>query len=115
MHNRKALQQVALTFLKLGCISFGGPVAHIALMEQEIVVKKKWMYRSHFMDLVGSTNLIPGPNSTEMTMHCGYERAGKTGLFIAGTCFILPAVILTGFFAWLYKSYGQVPQLQWIL
>ena len=115
MHSGQALKQVALTFLKLGCISFGGPVAHIALMEQEIVARKKWMDRAHFMDLVGATNLIPGPNSTEMTMHCGYERAGRSGLFIAGLCFILPAVIITALIAWFYKSYGQLPQMQWIL
>lgn len=115
MSNVNALREVALTFLKLGCISFGGPAAHIALMEQEIVTKKQWINRAHFLDLVGATNLIPGPNSTEMTMHCGYERAGRTGLFVAGICFILPAVILTALFAWFYKQYGQLPQLQWVL
>lgn len=109
------LRQVALTFLKLGCISFGGPAAHIALMEQEVVAKKQWISRAHFLDLMGATNLIPGPNSTEMTMHCGYERAGRAGLFVAGTCFILPAVIITALFAWFYQRFGQLPQLQWIL
>lgn len=115
MSKANTLREVALTFLKLGCISFGGPAAHIALMEQEIVAKKQWLDRSHFLDLMGATNLIPGPNSTEMTMHCGYERAGRAGLFVAGSCFILPAVVITAFFAWLYQRYGQLPQLQWIL
>jgi len=115
MPDKSALRQVAFTFLKLGCISFGGPAAHIALMEQELVAKKKWINRAHFLDLMGATNLIPGPNSTEMTMHCGYERAGRAGLFVAGACFILPAVIITALFAWFYKQYGQLPQLQWVL
>lgn len=115
MPEQSKLREVALTFLKLGCISFGGPAAHIALMEQEIVAKKQWINRAHFVDLIGATNLIPGPNSTETTMHCGYERAGRVGLFVAGTCFILPAVIITALIAWFYKSYGQLPQLQWIL
>jgi chromate transporter len=115
MSERNKLQDVALTFLKLGCISFGGPAAHIALMEQEIVGKKQWINRAHFVDLIGATNLIPGPNSTEMTMHCGYERAGRLGLFVAGSCFILPAVVITALFAWFYKTYGQLPQLQWLL
>lgn len=115
MRKPSDLKDVALTFLKLGCISFGGPAAHITLMEQDVVAKKQWMDRAHFLDLVGATNLIPGPNSTEMTMHCGYEKAGRTGLFVAGICFILPAVIITALFAWFYKLYGQLPQLQWIL
>lgn len=115
MSSKNALREVALTFFKLGCISFGGPAAHIALMEQEVVAKKKWIDRAHFLDLMGATNLIPGPNSTEMTMHCGYERAGRAGLFVAGTCFILPAVIITALFAWFYQRYGQLPQTQWIL
>ena len=109
------LKEVAATFLKLGCISFGGPAAHIALMEREIVQKKQWITRAHFLDLIGATNLIPGPNSTEMTMHCGYERAGRAGLFVAGICFILPAAIITGVFAYLYKEYGSLPQMGGIL
>ena len=81
-------------------------------MEEEVVRKKNWMSHQHFLDLVGATNLIPGPNSTEMTMHIGYERAGRKGLVLAGCCFILPAVIITAVFAWLYKQYGQLPQVQ---
>jgi len=99
-------------FLKLGCIAFGGPAAHIAMMDDEIIEKRKWMERQHFLDLMGVTNLIPGPNSTEMTMHCGYERAGWKGLFVAGGLFIFPAVLITCFLAWLYQSYGKLPEVQ---
>lgn len=106
------LSEVACLFFKLGCISFGGPAAHIAMMEEEVVNKRKWMDRQHFLDLIGATNLIPGPNSTEMTMHCGHERAGILGLFVAGICFIIPAVIITGVFAWLYVRFGQLPQVE---
>jgi chromate transporter len=105
------ISEVAQLFFKLGCISFGGPAAHIAMMEDEVVQKRKWMTSEHFLDLVGATNIIPGPNSTEMTMHCGYERAGWKGLFVAGFSFILPAVLITAIFAWLYAKYGQLPNV----
>jgi len=106
------LSEVAKLFLKLGVIGFGGPAVHIALMQNEVVKKRAWISEHHFLDLIGATNLIPGPNSTEMTMHIGYERAGWKGLIVAGCCFIIPAVIITGFFAWLYQKYGQLPQVQ---
>lgn len=106
------LQEIAAVFFRLGCIAFGGPAAHIAMMENEIVAKRKWITREHFLDLVGATNLIPGPNSTEMTMHCGHERGGVAGLFVAGICFIFPAVVITGVFAWLYGRYGQLPAVE---
>lgn len=109
---RKHLGEVAALFFKLGLIAFGGPAAHIAMMEEEVVTKRKWMSRQHFLDLVGATNLIPGPNSTEMTMHCGHERAGWPGLFVAGACFIFPAVVFTGILAWLYVEYGEVPAIE---
>ncbi|MBT8309864.1 MAG: chromate efflux transporter [Flavobacteriaceae bacterium] len=105
------LKEVAIVFFKLGCFAFGGPAAHIAMMEDEVVTKREWMTRDYFLDLIGATNLIPGPNSTEMTMHCGYERAGKTGLFVAGICFIFPAIVITGFLAWLYVEYGELPEV----
>jgi chromate transporter len=105
------LKEVALVFFKLGCFAFGGPAAHIAMMEDEIVMKRKWMTRDYFLDLIGSTNLIPGPNSTEMTMHCGYEYAGKKGLFIAGLCFIFPATIITAALAYFYVKYGNLPEV----
>lgn len=109
---RSKLSEVAIVFLKLGCFAFGGPAAHIAMMEEEVVNKKRWMDRQHFLDLIGVTNLIPGPNSTEMTMHCGHERAGILGLFVAGTCFIFPAVLITGILAWLYSMYGKLPNVE---
>jgi len=106
------LTEIAKLFLKLGIIGFGGPAAHIALMQQEVVTKRQWMSAQHFLDLVGATSLIPGPNSTEMAMHIGRERAGGKGLVVAGVCFILPAVIITGVFAWLYQQYGQLPNVR---
>lgn len=106
------LKEVALVFFKLGCFAFGGPAAHIAMMEDEIIEKRKWMTRDYFLDLIGTTNLIPGPNSTEMTMHCGYERAGKAGLFVAGIAFIFPATIITALLAYLYVKYGRLPEVE---
>jgi chromate transporter len=91
-------------FFRLGCIAFGSPAAHIASMEDELINKRQWMSHQHFLDLIGATNLIPGPNFTEMTMHCGHERAGFPGLFIAGIMFIFSAVVITGIFAWLYVN-----------
>lgn len=111
MSHSQKLRELALLFFKLGCFAFGGPAAHIAMMEDEVVTRRKWMTREHFLDLIGATNLIPGPNSTEMTMHCGHERAGVSGLFVAGICFIFPAVVITGFLAWLYVSYGTLPEI----
>lgn len=110
--SKRRLKEVAQLFLKLGVIGFGGPAAHVAMMRDEVVKKREWMDEQHFLDLVGATNLIPGPNSTEMAMHIGHERAGWRGLIVAGICFILPAVIITGVFAWLYKQYGALPAVQ---
>jgi chromate transporter len=112
MSQNKELKEIAKLFFKLGSIAFGGPAAHIAMMEDEVIKKRKWMTQEHFLDLVGATNLIPGPNSTEMTMHCGHERAGWKGLFVAGICFIFPAVVITSVFAWLYQKYGQLPEVE---
>lgn len=106
------LKEIAQLFLKLGFTAFGGPASHIAMMHQEVVVKRQWMSEQHYLDLIGATNLIPGPNSTEMAIHIGRERAGIKGLLIAGLCFILPAVLITAFLAWLYVMYGTLPQLQ---
>lgn len=110
--HKNRLSEVALVFLKLGFFSFGGPAAHTAMMEEEVVNRRKWIDRQHFLDLLGATNLIPGPNSTEMTMHCGHERAGFTGLIVAGLSFILPAVLITSGFAWLYVEYGHLPAIE---
>ena len=112
MSKTTELKEIAKLFFKLGSIAFGGPASHIAMMEDEVVKKRKWMTQEHFLDLIGVTNLIPGPNSTEMTMHCGYERGGWKGLIVAGCCFILPAVVITSFFAWLYQQYGQLPAIE---
>ncbi|MTJ07753.1 chromate efflux transporter [Anabaena sp. UHCC 0204] len=105
------LTEIAQLFLKLGIIGFGGPVAHIALIEDEVVKRRQWLTQEHFLDLVGATNLIPGPNSTEMVIHIGYIYAGWLGLIVAGVCFILPAVLITGVFAWIYVNYGTLPQV----
>ena len=112
MEHKVALKDIAKLFLKLGVIGFGGPAAHIAMMQEEVVEKRKWLTEQHFLDLIGATNLIPGPNSTEMTMYIGHEKGGWKGLVVAGLCFILPAVFITGIFAYLYKQYGQLPQVQ---
>jgi chromate transporter len=109
------LTEIAQIFLKLGIIGFGGPVAHIAMIEDEIVKRRQWLTQEHFLDLLGATNLIPGPNSTEMAIHIGYIYAGWLGLIIAGICFILPAVLITGFLAWIYVSYGTLPQISPLL
>ena len=106
------LREIIRLFLKLGFVAFGGPAAHIAMMEDEVVKRRGWMDRQHFLDLVGATNLIPGPNSTEMTMHVGYERGGFPGLVAAGASFIGPAVLITGVLAWLYVQYGTKPQIE---
>lgn len=112
MYPNSEIKEVAKVFLKLGLTAFGGPAAHIAMMQQEVVSKRKWLTEQHFLDLIGATNLIPGPNSTEMAIHIGNERGGWKGLIAAGLCFILPAVFITGFFAWGYKQYGQLPEIQ---
>lgn len=105
------LKELAKLFLKLGFLGFGGPAVHIAMMEEEVVRKRKWFSHGYFLDLVSATNLIPGPNSTEMTMHIGHERAGWKGLLVAGLCFILPAVTITAIFAWAYQVYGKLPNV----
>ncbi len=106
------LSEVAKSFTRLGCFAFGGPAAHIAMMEEEFVHRRGWVSQDHFLDLVGATNLIPGPNSTEMTMHLGYEAAGFRGLFVAGACFITPAVTAVALLSWVYVAYGSLPQIQ---
>jgi chromate transporter len=110
-----ALRELAAMFLRLGATSFGGPAAHIALMEHEVVARRQWIARDAFMDVVGSVNLIPGPNSTEVAIHVGYARAGWQGLIVAGTCFILPAALLVTALAWSYVRFGTVPALAAVL
>ena len=106
------LGELARLFLKLGSVSFGGPAAHIALMRHELVERRQWLGDREFLDLVGATNLIPGPNSTEMAIHIGLRRAGWPGLLVAGACFILPAVVIVGLLAALYVRLGSLPQTQ---
>jgi chromate transporter len=104
------LGEVIRLFLRLGFTAFGGPAAHIAMMHDEVVVRRRWIDEQHFLDLVGATNLIPGPNSTEMAIHICYDRAGWRGLVAAGVCFILPATLIVGLLAWAYVEYGRTPQ-----
>ena len=111
MTKSKILETIKV-FTKLGWVAFGGPASHIAMMDEEIVTKRQWMSRERFLDLMGATNLIPGPNSTEMTMHCGYERAGIPGLFAAGISFIFPAVLISLILAYLYVAYGSLPAVE---
>lgn len=99
----------------MGFTAFGGPAAHIALFEEEIVRRRRWLTHEGFLDLLGVTNLIPGPNSTEMVIHIGLLRAGVLGMIIAGVSFILPAACITGVFAWLYVRYGSIPQAEGLL
>jgi chromate transporter len=109
------LRELAVLFLKLGTIAFGGPAAHIAMMEDEVVRRRSWMTHDEFLDLLGATNLIPGPNSTEMAIHIGHRRAGWKGLVVTGTSFILPAVLIVLGFAWAYVRYGSIPQVKGVL
>lgn len=111
----KNLKELALLFLKLGTIGFGGPAAHIAMMEEEVVRKRKWLTENQFLDFIGATNLIPGPNSTEMAIHIGQERAGFWGLIVAGVCFIFPAMTIVMVVAWAYSIYGKLPEVQGLL
>ena len=109
------LREVAALFLKLGTTAFGGPAAHIAMMDQEIVRDRGWLTREQFLDLLGATNLIPGPNSTEMAIHLGLLRAGWRGLIVGGACFILPAMTITLALAWVYVRFGALPEVAWLM
>lgn len=111
----KRLAEVAALFVKLGTIAFGGPAAHIAMMHEETVKRRKWLSDEQFLDLVGATNLIPGPNSTEMAIHIGFLRAGWLGLITGGLCFIVPAMLIVLLLAHLYMRYGAMPQAKWLL
>jgi len=111
----KRLGEIAALFLKLGITGFGGPAAHISLMHDETVKRRKWLSDQEFLDLVGATNLIPGPNSTEMAIHIGYLRAGWPGLITAGACFIAPAMLIVMILASIYTRYGTTPQVEWLL
>jgi chromate transporter len=105
--SQSRLWELAIVFLKLGTIAFGGPAAHIAMMDDEVVGRRQWLSREKLLDLIGITNLIPGPNSTELAIHIGNERAGWRGLLVAGICFIAPATLIVWALAIVYV------QTQW--
>jgi len=115
MGRAAALTELASLFLRLGATAFGGPAAHIALMEDEVVRRRGWIDRDEFLDLLGATNLIPGPNSTELAIHIGRRRAGWAGLLVAGVCFILPAALATTALAWGYVRFGGLPRVGSVL
>ena len=110
-----SLRELALFFLRLGTTAFGGPAAHIAIMEDELVRRRQWLSREKFLDLLGASNLIPGPSSSELAIHIGYLRAGWKGLLVAGICFISPAALIVGILAWAYVRYGSLPAASAIL
>jgi chromate transporter len=112
---RTSLLELAWLFLKLGTVAFGGPPAHIAMMEDEVVSRRAWLTREQFLDFLGATNLIPGPNSTEMAIHVGRARAGWPGLLVAGSSFILPSAIMVTALAWVYVRFGSLPQVAGVL
>jgi chromate transporter len=113
--HKVSLGELASVFLKLGTTAFGGPAAHIAMMEDEVVRRRRWMSREEFLDLLGAANLIPGPNSTELAIHVGHRQGGWAGLLITGASFILPAVLIVTGFAWAYVRYGSLPEVAGIL
>lgn len=110
-----SLRGLAFLFLKLGTVAFGGPAVHIAMMEDEVVRRRRWLSQEEFLDLLGATNLIPGPNSTEVAIHIGHRQAGWAGLLVTGSCFILPAALIVTVFAWAYVRYGSLPVTAGIL
>jgi chromate transporter len=109
------LSRLAVFFLRLGTTAFGGPAAHIAMMEDEVVRRRGWVLREKFLDLLGAANLIPGPSSTEMAIFIGYQSAGWLGLLLGGLCFIVPAMLMVMALAWAYVQYGNLPQITWLL
>jgi chromate transporter len=111
----RPLRELAGLFLKLGTTAFGGPAAHIAMMEAEVVRRRQWLTHGEFLDLLGATNLIPGPNSTELAIHIGYRRGGWPGLLVAGVCFILPATLIVTVIAWAYVRFGKLPEASALL
>lgn len=115
IEERGSVAEVARLAVRLGFTAFGGPAAHIAMLHDEVVVRRKWISEQRFLDLLGATNLIPGPNSTEMVIHTGHIRAGYAGLLAAGAGFILPAAAIVLALAWLYVNYGSTPTAEWLL
>ncbi len=112
---RASLRELAALFLRLGFTAFGGPAAHIAMMEDEVVRRRRWIAPDRFLDMLGAANLIPGPSSSELAIFIGYEQAGWRGLLVAGGCFILPAALMTGALAWAYVRFGGLPRTAGVL
>ena len=110
-----SLRELALLFLRLGSTSFGGPAAHLAMMHDEVVRRRRWLSEEAFLDLVGAANLIPGPTSTELAIHIGWARRRWAGLLIAGLSFIVPAMLITGAMGWAYVRFGSMPEVTWLL
>src|SRR5271167_2539249 len=110
-----SLSEIALLFLKLGTTAFGGPAAHIAMMDEEVVRRRRWLSEQEFLDYLSAVNFIPGPNSTEIAIHIGHRRAGSPGVIVAGTFFIFPSAILVGVLAWAYVRWGALPQAAGLL
>lgn len=109
------LSELALPFLRLGATAFGGPAAHIAMMQDEVVRRRGWLTEAEYLDLISAANMIPGPNSTEMAIHVGWQRRRWSGLLVAGLCFILPASLITATIGWAYVRFGTLPQVGWLL
>jgi len=114
-HSPGSVGEVLRLAVRLGFTAFGGPAAHIAMLHDEVVTRRGWVDEQHFLDMVGATNLVPGPNSTEMVIHVGYHRAGWKGLIAGGVGFILPAALIVGILAWAYVTYGSTPQAHALL
>ncbi|HWP04177.1 MAG TPA: chromate transporter, partial [Polyangiaceae bacterium] len=112
---RARWHEVALLFLRLGFTAFGGPAAHVAMMEEEVVRRRRWLTDERFLDMLGAANLIPGPSSSELAVFIGYEQAGLIGLLAAGVCFVLPAAVMSGAMAWAYVTYGSLPRVGGVL
>lgn len=110
-----SLPEIAREFLRLGFVAYGGPAAHIAIMEEQFVRRRQWVTRERFLDLVGAVNLLPGPSSTELAIYLGELRGGIAGLILAGACFIMPAAVLVAALAWMYEKFGTVPQVAGLL
>src|ERR1019366_6285456 len=108
---RARLAEVGRLFLRRGLTAFGGPAAYIAMMEDEVVRRRRWITREEFLDRIGAASLIPGPTSTEVVIYLGYLRAGWPGLVVAGMCFIVPAAVMVACFAWAYVRFGSLPQV----
>jgi chromate transporter len=115
VNDPRMLKEIAISFLRLGTTAFGGPAAHVAMMEEEFVRRRGWLSHEEFLDMLGATNLIPGPNSTEMAIHIGHQRAGWKGLVLGGACFIVPAMLIVMAIAWAYVRFGSLPQVQGIM